>query len=116
MLAASLFAAVPHALAQPGAEELLRNRFAELITKSGEERCAEVSHFEPHERDSIYEQWDARCISGREYRILLPLLILAEPEGGINADEHEYHLGEPAAGRRQCRTSVSRSSHRSVHH
>jgi len=55
-------------------------RFAELISKSGAEHCAEVSYFEPFERDSIYEQWDARCASGREYRILLPLIPQAKAE------------------------------------
>ncbi len=55
-------------------------RFAELVTQSGAERCAEVTYFEPYERDSIYEQWDARCVSGNEYRILLPLIPQAKAE------------------------------------
>lgn len=61
-------------------EDLLRKRFADLISKWGEEKCAEVSYFEFYERDSIYEQWDARCISGREYRIFLPLIAQAKTE------------------------------------
>jgi hypothetical protein len=79
-LAASILAVATHAFSQSASDEALRKRFAGLITKSGEERCAEVSHFEPHERDSIYEQWDARCVSGREYRILLPRIPQAKAE------------------------------------
>lgn len=79
-LAVSLVVVASEALAQTASDESLRKRFAELITRSGEERCTEISHFEPHDSDSIYEQWDARCVSGREYRILLPRIAQAKAE------------------------------------
>jgi len=79
-LAVAVLLGAAGALAQGPSDELLRKRFAELISKSGEERCSEVSHFEPHDVDSIYEQWDARCVSGREYRILLPRIPPAKAE------------------------------------
>jgi hypothetical protein len=66
--------------AQAPPDASLGKRFAELITKSGEEHCAAISYFEPHESDSIYDQWDARCVSGREYRILLPRIAQAKAE------------------------------------
>lgn len=77
---AALLLCASRALAQAPSDASLGKRFAELITRSGEEHCAAISYFEPHESDSIYDQWDARCVSGREYRILLPRIAQARAE------------------------------------